>query len=88
MKIGSECKGTRRMTATQGSGYGNGQAGQAYPERTADPLPKASPSDRLEYIAAMLQELRIMSQQTNCRTLSDLLGRAHREAERRRREER
>lgn len=85
MKIGSECKGTRRMTATRGSGYGNGQAGQTYSERTAAPLPKASPGDRLEYIAAMLRELRIMSQQTNCRTLSDLLGRAHREAERRRR---
>ena len=43
-------------------------------------LPMASPKDRLEYIADMVQELKIMSAQANCQVLADLLERAYREA--------
>ena len=44
------------------------------------PLPIASPQARLEYIAGMVQELKIMSAQANCQVLADLLERAYREA--------
>ena len=40
----------------------------------------ASPKDRLEYIAEMVQELKIMSAQANCQVLADLLEPAYREA--------
>jgi hypothetical protein len=39
--------------------------------------------DRLDYIAAMLEELKAMSQQANCRALAGLIERARREALRR-----
>jgi hypothetical protein len=42
--------------------------------------PAASTKDRLEYIAEMVQELKIMSAQANCQDLADLLERAYREA--------
>jgi hypothetical protein len=42
--------------------------------------PVASPKDRLEYIAEMVQELKIISAQANCQVLADLLERAYREA--------
>ena len=40
----------------------------------------ASPKDRLEYIAEMVRELKIMSAQANCQVLADLLERAYLEA--------
>jgi hypothetical protein len=43
-------------------------------------LAVASPKDRLEYIAEMVQELKIMSAQANCQDLADLLESAYREA--------
>jgi hypothetical protein len=43
-------------------------------------LPVASSKDRLEYIAAMVRELKIMSAQADCQALADLLERAYREA--------
>jgi len=46
-------------------------------------LPSISPRDRLEYIAAMLQELKVMSKRANCRALAGLIGKAHGEAARR-----
>jgi hypothetical protein len=77
-------QGDKCMTATRGSGYRNGLDEQTNTDSTAiAPLAQASPGERLEYIAAMLQELQIMSEQANCEALAGLLGRAHREAERR-----
>jgi hypothetical protein len=40
----------------------------------------SSATERLDYIAAMVQELKIMSAQANCRTLAGLLELAYREA--------
>jgi hypothetical protein len=40
----------------------------------------ASPMAKLEYIADMVQELKIMSAQADCEVLADLLGQAYREA--------
>ena len=45
----------------------------------------ASSQARLEYIAEMVHELKIMSDQADCEVLADLLERAYREALRQRR---
>ena len=42
--------------------------------------PIASSQAQLEYIADMVQELKIMSAQANCQVLADLLELAYREA--------
>ena len=42
--------------------------------------PVASSKDRLEYISAMVRELKIMSAQADCPALADLLERAYGEA--------
>gem|GEM_PF-3931571 len=44
----------------------------------------ASYCERLDYIAAMVQELKTMSAQANCQTLAHLLDLAYREAVERR----
>jgi len=58
---------------------------QAGPLARAPVAPERPPTakDRLDYIAAMLDELKVMSRQANCNTLAILIGRAHREALRR-----
>jgi hypothetical protein len=44
--------------------------------------------ERVDYIAAMVQELRIMARQANLRTLANLLELAYREALQQRRQDR
>jgi hypothetical protein len=52
-----------------------------FPSRSEIAAPLvASSKDRLEYIAAMIRELKIMSAQADCEALADLLERAYREA--------
>ena len=70
---------------------GNGRDGRrrrkANPDRRADPSPTEgipSRSDQLEYIADMLQQLKIMAARADCPTLTELPERAHREAAKRR----
>ena len=43
-------------------------------------LALSSPGERLDYIAAMVHELKVMSAQADCRTLTGLLDLAHQEA--------
>jgi hypothetical protein len=60
---------------------------KANPDRRADPSPTEgvpSRAEQLEYIADMLQQLKIMSAQADCPALTELLERAHREAAKRR----
>ena len=74
------------MDSQRGAENGDRLDEAALPSRsdiTASPV--ASAKDRLEYIADMVRELKIMSAQANCQELTDLLGRAHREALRQRR---
>jgi len=78
--------GTRRMSTGQGRDNGNGLDGTGFESGPAPaPASAISANDRLEYIADMLRELHVMSEQTNCPALTSLLGCAHREALRRRR---
>jgi hypothetical protein len=74
------------MSTRQGGDNGNGfdEAGLGSSPPSA-PASAISANDRLEYIADMLRELHVISEQTNCPALTSLLGCAHREALRRRR---
>jgi hypothetical protein len=47
-------------------------------------LTLVSSEDRLDYIAELVQELKVMSEQANCQTLADLLEQAYLEAVRQR----
>jgi hypothetical protein len=71
-----------------GTRRGVGRRRKADIERHAcDPPPdKIVPSraEHLDYIASMLWELKAMSARANSRALTELLGRAHQEAVRRR----
>jgi hypothetical protein len=61
-------------------GAENGEPGCAASLPTGSEITKpvvASPKDRLEYIAEMVRELKIMSAQANCQVLADLLERAY-----------
>jgi hypothetical protein len=87
MTMRTQCfRGSRPMTTGQSAENGKPLNGAKYPNRSeiAAPL-SASPQARLEYIADMVQELKIMSEQADCQVLADLLGQAYREAVRRRR---
>lgn len=83
--MGMHCwRGARRMTTRQSGENSNGLDRAKSPSRLTIPAPRATTAkDRLDYIAAMLEELKIMSQQANCQPLAVLIGRAHREALRR-----
>ena len=72
-----------RQSAENGRTVGWRRKSPARSEIAASPM--TSPQDRLEYIADMVQELKIMSAQANCQVLADLLERAYREAVRQRR---
>ena len=55
--------------------------GAEFPSRSEIATPPIALSQaQLEYIADMVQELKIMSAQANCQVLADLLGQAYREA--------
>lgn len=70
----------------------NAKNGERPPDDTALPgrpgvatLTLISPAERLDYIAALVQELKIMSVQANCQALAGLLELAYLEAVRQRR---
>jgi hypothetical protein len=74
------------MTAGQSAENGEPLDGAEFPSRSEIASPPIALSQaQLEYIADMVQELKIMSAQANCQVLADLLGQAHREAVRQRR---
>ena len=78
--------GLAGMTEQRGAENGERLDETAFPSRSdITPAPVASSSDRLEYIAQMVRELKIMSDQAHCQALADLLERAYREAVRQRR---
>ena len=69
------------MDTRQGAENGDSVDATKLPSRSEIALPPvASSKDRLEYIAEMVQELKIMSAQANCQVLADLLERAYLEA--------
>ncbi len=83
--MGMQCwRGARRMRTRQSGESPNG-LGRAKPSnRLTIPAQRATTAkDRLDYIAAMLEELKIMSEQADCHPLAVLIERAHREALRR-----
>jgi hypothetical protein len=71
-----------RHNAESGS---EAQEGRKFPDRPAIAALASSSAERLDYIAAMVQELRMMSAQANCPRLAGLLDLAYREAVQRRR---
>jgi len=74
------------MARQQGAKNGERLDGTVFPSRSdIAALPVASSRDRLEYIAEMVHELKVMSAQADCQALADLLERAYREAVRQRR---
>ena len=87
MAMGTQCfRGCPRMDSRQSAKNGKPLNGTELPSRSDIAVPPAaSPQARLEYIADMVQELKIMSAQANCQVLVDLLGRAYQEAVRQRR---
>jgi hypothetical protein len=69
------------MTAGQSAENGKPLNGAEFPSRSEIATPPiALAQAQLEYIADMVQELKIMSAQANCQVLADLLGQAYREA--------
>ena len=72
-----------RQSAYRGNGADRGHTRASRPEIPA--LALGSSSERLDYIAAMVQQLKIMAAQANYRKLAGLLELAHQEALRRRR---
>ena len=66
-------------------GIGADRRARARAGRSFRPSTLSSPSEQLDYIAAMVQELKIMSAQADYRTLAGLLELAYHEAVRRRR---
>jgi len=72
-----------RQSAYRGNGADRGRAHASRPETPA--LTLGSSSERLDYIAAMVQQLKIMAAQANYRKLAGLLELAYHEALRRRR---
>lgn len=72
------------MDARRGGDDSSGLDRDQNPDTPAvAPLPSPSPKELLEYIAAMLQELKTMSEHTNCSALAGLIERAYQEAVRR-----
>ena len=61
------------------------QGGRKCPDRPAIAALASSSTERLDYIAAMVQELKMMSAHANCPRLAGLLDLAYREALQRRR---
>ena len=86
MATRTQClRGSRRMDSRQSAENGKTVNGAEFPTQSEiAALPVASSKDRLEYIAGMVQELKIMSAQADCEVLADLLERAYREALRQR----
>jgi hypothetical protein len=84
--MGTQCfRGSRQMTGPQSAENGKPLSGAECPNGSEIGSPAgAAPQDRLEYIADMVRELKIMSAQANCPVLSDLLEHAYREAMRQR----
>jgi hypothetical protein len=74
------------MRAWHNAPVGNGADRSRRPAKTADvaALSPSTPAELLDYIAAMVQELRIMSAQAGHGTLAGLLQQAYDEAIRRR----
>jgi hypothetical protein len=71
------------MNARQGGEDRNGLDSEGYLASPAiDPLPTPSRRERLEYIAAMLQELKVMSKEAKFHALASLIEQARREAAR------
>jgi hypothetical protein len=69
------------MRGRRGAENGELFASVDLPAGTAIEVPAAvSGQDRLEYIADMVQQLKIMSAQADCQVLADLLECAYREA--------
>ena len=70
------------------SGGQNAENGQRLPNDATlpelDTLTLISATDRLDYIAELVQELQIMSAQANCHALASLLEQAYLEAVRQR----
>ena len=94
MAVRTQCfrgiRGARRMdtreSAKNGQSMDGAMDGGTFPTRSEIPvLQPASRIDRLEYIADIVQQLRMMSAQADCDALSDLLDRAYQEAVRQRR---
>jgi hypothetical protein len=72
------------MTAGQSAKNREPLNGAEFPSRSEIATPPIALSRaQLEYIADMVQELKIMSAHANCQVLADLLGQAYREAVRR-----
>ncbi len=66
-----------------GNRRGGGRRRKTNLDRHADPSSDEgfpSPAEHLEYIADMLQELKIMAARADCPALTELLELAHREA--------
>ena len=74
---------TIQHTVHKGNGANHGRKCSARQPNTA--LALSSSIERLDYIAAMVQELKMMSAQADCRTLTSLLELAYHEALQRRR---
>jgi len=69
------------MTAGQSAENGKPLNGAEFPSGSEIATPPiALAQAQLEYIADMVQELKIMSAQANCQVLADLLGQAYSEA--------
>jgi len=71
-----------RQSAYSGNGADRGHTRASRPEIPA--LTLSSASERLDYIAAMVQQLKIMAAQADYRKLAGLLELAYREALRQR----
>jgi hypothetical protein len=74
----------RQMGAGQNAKNGERLLDGAKFPRRPGTLTLTTPAERLDYIAAMVHQLKIMSAQANCQTLSGLLEMAYREAVRQR----
>jgi hypothetical protein len=72
-----------RQSPAKGNGADRGRKCTIRPQITA--LTLSSSRERLDYIAAMVQELKLMSAQADYRTLTGLLDLAYQEALQRRR---
>jgi hypothetical protein len=78
--------GLMRLRRGPEGGGEEAERGRRWQGRSDAAAPRAtSCGERLDYIAAMVAELKAMSAQANCQTLAGLLELAHREALQRRR---
>jgi hypothetical protein len=77
-----------RPRADNGSGNGRDDRESCESGPPIAAVAASSHVERVDYIAAMVQELRIMARQANLRTLANLLELAYREALQQRRQDR